>query len=257
MKGINGFVRLHRRFLEWEWYDDIVTKTVFIHLLLTASYREYKWQGITIKPGQVVTSYSALAKKLNLGVRQVRTAIEHLKSTNELTSESTSKYTVVTIVNWAKYQSLHEEPTSKTTNKVTNDRQATDKQPTSNRQHLKKYNNINKYNNYNNSLLDTHAREEFDGLTDAPENDDFFPSETFSDNDEGEVPHIWHGELGEGVLLMSDSQFEHLCEIIPLDVLEGYVKKIVNYTNEKGKTVKNHFGKIMTWYKADFPAAIK
>ena len=86
--------------------------------------------GRTIKKGQVITSYKSLAQDLGFGVRQIRTALDKLKSTGEITSEATNKYTIITVVNWDKYQYNEEKPTSKPTRNLTNDRQTTDKQPT-------------------------------------------------------------------------------------------------------------------------------
>ena len=40
-----GFIKIHRSLLEWEWYQDTNTKTVFIHLLLTANYKDKNWKG--------------------------------------------------------------------------------------------------------------------------------------------------------------------------------------------------------------------
>jgi len=99
-----GWIKLHRRFLEWGWYKDINTKVVFIHLLLSANHTECEFEGITIKPGQVAIGRKSLAEAVGLSERQVRTALEHLKSTNEITTWSTNKFTVVTIERWGMYQ---------------------------------------------------------------------------------------------------------------------------------------------------------
>ena len=44
-----GWIKLHRKFLKWEWYSDINTKSLFLHLLLTANHKDKQWQGITVK----------------------------------------------------------------------------------------------------------------------------------------------------------------------------------------------------------------
>lgn len=124
MVVLNGFVKLHRKLIQWGWYQDNVVKGVFLHLLLTASFRDSPWQGRTIKAGQVVTSYRRLAEDLGFGIRQVRTALEKLRSTGEVTSEATNRYQVITIVNWEEYQCFEEGATSKNANRETNDRQA-------------------------------------------------------------------------------------------------------------------------------------
>lgn len=119
----NGFIVLHRKIVNWEWYKDPATRIVFEHLILTANYEEKRFKGEAIHRGQRVASYDTLAKETGLSVRNVRTAIRHLISTNEVTSKTTNKYSVFTIVNYDLYQD----------NRQTN-RQASDKQPTSNRQ---------------------------------------------------------------------------------------------------------------------------
>lgn len=61
-----------------------------------------------------------MAKELGFSRQQVRTALNKLKSTNEITCESTSRYTIVTIVNWDEYQSVDEKATIEKTNRITN-----------------------------------------------------------------------------------------------------------------------------------------
>ena len=114
-----GFVAFPRGLTEWEWYTEPNTARLFFHLLLTANWQEKQWQGITIHPGELVTSQSQLAKQLGLSVRNVRTALEHLQVTGYLTVKTGSKYSVISINNY--------------TSIVAGDRQS-DRQVTGNRQ---------------------------------------------------------------------------------------------------------------------------
>lgn len=100
----SGFIFLHRKITKWEWYDDLNTFRLFLHLLLTVNYEPAQWRGVTIGKGQRVTSLSKLAKETGLSVKSVRTSLNRLKSTNEVACESTSQYTILTIVNYSKYQ---------------------------------------------------------------------------------------------------------------------------------------------------------
>lgn len=125
-----GFVKLYRSLLNWEWYDDINTKTVFLHLLLTVSIEDSKWHGITVKRGSRVSSFSALSKEVKLSERQVRTAISHLESTGEVTRYKYPKFTVFSINNFDKWQSATGSPTEY--------RQGSDKVATEYRQQYKK-----------------------------------------------------------------------------------------------------------------------
>jgi len=70
-------------------------------------------------------------------VQQVRTALDKLKSTQEITIKTTNKYTVVTIANWEDYQSTEENVTSKSTGRATNEQQTNNKQITNNQQQRK------------------------------------------------------------------------------------------------------------------------
>jgi len=99
-----GYIKLHRSLLEWEWIDDHNCLRLFIFLLLTVNYEPKKWHGITIEPGQLVTSLENLAFQTKLSVKQVRTALDKLKSTGEVANQSTNNYRVITVTNWKDYQ---------------------------------------------------------------------------------------------------------------------------------------------------------
>ena len=123
---LNGYICLYRSLLSWEWHDNPSTGWLFVNLLLLANIVPANWQGITLERGQVVTGRKALAAQTGLSERQVRTALDHLEKTGELTIKTTSKYSLITIVNYGKFQDFSEFPTSK----ATNDRPTTDQQST-------------------------------------------------------------------------------------------------------------------------------
>lgn len=39
----NNFVKLSRKMLNWEWYTDVNTKTLFIHCLLRANWKKERF----------------------------------------------------------------------------------------------------------------------------------------------------------------------------------------------------------------------
>lgn len=124
----SGWIKLHRKFTKWEWYTDVPVKTVFIHLLLEANHEGKKWQGRDIERGQCVIGRKALAEETGLSEQQVRTALDKLRKTKEIVTESTNRFTIVTIVNYSLYQTC-DEP-----NQPTDNQQITNKQPTDNQQ---------------------------------------------------------------------------------------------------------------------------
>lgn len=122
---MEGWIKLYRKFLNWEWYKDNNVKIIFLHLLLTANHKDKKWKGKTIKKGQKLTSLNHLAEETNLTIQQTRTAISKLKSTNEITIKATSKYTLITIEKYSDYQ-VEEIENNKRNNKQNNN-QSTNK----------------------------------------------------------------------------------------------------------------------------------
>jgi DNA-binding transcriptional regulator YhcF (GntR family) len=101
---LNGWIKIHRKMLDWEWYDEKNVLILFIHILLKANFRENIWKGHSIKRGEFITSYGNLASETGLSIQQVRTALDKLKSTNEITVKTTNKFTVITIEKYTLYQ---------------------------------------------------------------------------------------------------------------------------------------------------------
>ena len=130
MKNKSTFIKLDRNIKNWRWYQNANTFRVFVHCLLSANVSQYEFEGITIKRGEFPTSYDKIANTLNLTNQQVRTAINHLKSTGEITTKIYSKFQVISIVNYGYYQ-------DKSTGKSTPNQQAVNIQLTVNQQQLK------------------------------------------------------------------------------------------------------------------------
>lgn len=100
------YIKLSRNILSWEWYSDINTCRLFIHMLLKANWREGNFRGTTVPRGSFVSSIGKLAEETQLTPDEVRTAIKHLIRTHEVTKQSYSKYTVFTVKNYTMYQNF-------------------------------------------------------------------------------------------------------------------------------------------------------
>ena len=99
-----SYIRLDRKITEWGWFTDSNTLKVWVYLLVNAQYHDSVFKGIEVKRGQLVTGRKKLAERLEMSESQVRTCLEHLVSTNEITINSTNKYSVITIVKYGIYQ---------------------------------------------------------------------------------------------------------------------------------------------------------
>ena len=135
------FIKLYKKMLKWEWYDDPNTKILFIHCLLRANWQETKWHGVTLQPGQFITSLESLAKETKLSVRQVRVALGHLIMTGEVTSSPQARFRIITVVKWGDYQ-VNDKLNDKL---MTSKRQADDKLMTTDKEYKEYKSNKNIY----------------------------------------------------------------------------------------------------------------
>lgn len=170
MKNQNGWIKFHRQILEWEWYEDINCFRLFTHLLLKANHKEKRYKGIVVKAGQIVTSRDLLAQETGLSSQQVRTAITKLKSTNEITSITSSQGTIIEVVNYEKYQL--------STNEITEEQPTSNQRVTTNKND-KKVNKENIYRNFKhlslsfdefNKLCIDYTKQQIDDILDQIEN---------------------------------------------------------------------------------------
>ena len=150
----NGFIKLHRKIIDWEWYDDINTKTLFIHILLMANYEDRKWHGETVKRGSFLTSYQTLATQTGLTMQQVRTSIKKLLSTNDITKVTSNKNTVIIVPNYNLYKAVQQ------TEEQTNNIEETNEQHSNNIQVTTTKNIKNKKNKKNNTFIGACAQDD-------------------------------------------------------------------------------------------------
>ena len=98
------FIKIYRRMLKWEWYTDVNTKVLFLHCLLKANWKDGSWHGVLYKRGQFITSLPTLADEAGLTIKQVRTALSHLKRTGEVADKTYSKFRIITVLSYDSFQ---------------------------------------------------------------------------------------------------------------------------------------------------------
>lgn len=145
------FIKVYRKLLDWEWYTDINTKTLFIHCLLRANWKAGIWHGVQYDAGEFITSLPSISRETGLTIQQARSALQRLESTGEITSRTTGKVTdratgkttdknlnkcrIITVNNWNMYQGDNSQNNSQSNSQ--DNRQSnrqTRKQPTGNQQ---------------------------------------------------------------------------------------------------------------------------
>jgi hypothetical protein len=126
---MSGWIKIHRKFLDWEWFNKSEAVHLFLFMLIKANHKSGKWQGVDIERGQFISSLGNISTATGISVQTIRTILKKLEKTNEIELKSTSQYTIVTICKYECYQDENE-----TTNKpITNNQQTTNKQLTTNK----------------------------------------------------------------------------------------------------------------------------
>ena len=126
---MSGWIKIHRKFLDWEWFNKSEAVHLFMYMLLKANHKDGKWQGIEVKRGQFISSLGNISNATGISIQTIRTILKKLEKTNEIELKSTSQFTIVTICKYECYQDQEED-----TNKpLTNNQQTTNKQLTTNK----------------------------------------------------------------------------------------------------------------------------
>ena len=208
----SGYIKLYRQMLQWEWYTDANTFRVFLHCLFKANWKDGRYRGQIIKRGSFVTGRKALAKELKMSEQEIRTALEHLKATNEITIKATNRYSVITVVNYGVYQDLPntEQPTKQPTKHQTNNQQLTT---------IEESKNIRK--------------EEYT-LTDARE--------------ESEPMKHPYGIYNN--VYLTDQEMDELIKAYPGEY-QDMIENLSAYMRSKGKVYGDHYATMMKWKRED------
>ena len=99
-----GFITIHRKILEWEWYTDLPVKTLFFHCIIKANFTDKEWRGVNIQRGSFLTSIQNLSNETGLTTKQVRRALDCLVKTGELGKQTTNLNTLISVTYYDKYQ---------------------------------------------------------------------------------------------------------------------------------------------------------
>ena len=106
---MSGFIKMHRRIVEWEWYRDIPVRVLFEHLLLRANYKDLRFRGCEIRRGSLAASRRSLAEETGLSEQQIRTALEKLRRTGEIETAAKGNFTLIKVMNYNRYQATGED----------------------------------------------------------------------------------------------------------------------------------------------------
>lgn len=212
--NFNGYIKLYRKILDWEWFDNSYMVHLYLDLILNANIQDKRWHGEVIKRGQLMTSISRLHDETNIPVSTIRRCLKKLENTGEITIETTNKFSLVTICHYDCYQvneqasEQTEEQSEEQSDKQSSDKQATNKRQTDEQQ-LKNIKNIKK-----------------------DKNDKKERNITSLDSDENvslSFENVWKTYGGKGTKSVAKSRYEKLPLKVKKDVLK-YIPYYLSFT---------------------------
>lgn len=126
----SGWVKLHRSIFDNPIHSNYKYSWLWVVLLLMASHTDTSFLHgntlINLKKGQFVTGRKQLATKSGIKEGTVETILNYLETQQQIKQQKTSRYRIITIVNWDRYQGTQQEKRQRNDNEITTKRQRND-----------------------------------------------------------------------------------------------------------------------------------
>ena len=210
---MSGWIKVYRSLIENPKRIRSSRLALWLYILLSVNHTSGKaylcGKEISLKPGQGVFSTPDLAKKLCEPVSVIRRSLEWFESEQQIEQRKTNQGTVITVLNWDKYQES-EQPTEQ---RVNNDR-TTSEQRVNNLPIIKEYKECKELKN----------KEKI--------------------NKKEKPPKHQYGEYKN--VLLSDEELEKLKDEFPADWQER-IERCSEYCASKGKAYKDYLATIRNW----------
>ena len=159
---MEGWIKIHRQILD----NPIICKdsdhlSVWIYLLLNATHKEipalFKGEKIILQPGQLITGRKSMSEKLKIPESKIYRVINEYKSEQQIKQQTSNKNSLITILNWNKYQQSEQQ----------NEQQMNNKRTTSeHKQECKEY-YINLFNKYKAKIEQEDSRKKIHIITEC------------------------------------------------------------------------------------------
>jgi len=126
-----NWIKLHSIAIERGWLKNQNLWTFWTYCLMKATRKPHiakvGFQEVPLEPGQFIFGTYQAREDTELTVQNIRTCIDKLKKSKNITVKTTNKYSVITIENWEFYQSGIGQTNSQTNKPLTNQKQTSNK----------------------------------------------------------------------------------------------------------------------------------
>lgn len=109
----HGYIKLWRKSLDSSTWQNHDVFRFWVWCLMKASHKSCVQivgrQEVKIEPGQFVFGRKIASLECGLSERTIRTCLSTIKTTSNVTIKTTNKFSIITIINWERYQSVENE----------------------------------------------------------------------------------------------------------------------------------------------------
>ena len=101
---------------------------VWVYLLLNAAHKErkvlFKGDKIMLQPGQLITGRNAIADFLGISESKVKRVLSDFEGDQQIDRQRSNKNSLISLINWDKYQFFDQQSDQQVTSKMTSQRPA-------------------------------------------------------------------------------------------------------------------------------------
>ena len=105
---MSGYIKLHRAVRGTAIAQHPEYFAAWVHLLLMASHKAHQQvvgtMVVSLEPGQLVFGRHKFSASTGISENKIRSALDVMKKLKMITSKTTSKYSIITITNWSRWQ---------------------------------------------------------------------------------------------------------------------------------------------------------
>lgn len=105
---MEGWVRIHRKLIEASWFNKSEYVHLWLYLLLKVNHKDKEVfignEKVLVKRGQLLTSRSKLADAVHVQENKIYRILKCFENEHQIEQRKTSRYTVISIVNYDTYQ---------------------------------------------------------------------------------------------------------------------------------------------------------
>ncbi len=155
-----GWIKLHRKLLDNAIFYKADYLQLWLFILLRVNHEEanFIWNNQTqqVKQGSGIFSQKQIAVLLKMPISKVNRILKFLQNENQILVTTCNKYTIIEVLNWAKFQQ-EEQNGNQTETKQKSTRNQKENKQKSNRNQLETNNNEKKEKNDNNEKNEQEA----------------------------------------------------------------------------------------------------